>query len=207
MQAFLRTVLVILAAMALVAACAPAQPTISAEQIQAQVETSVALTVAAQDAQAAQAQSEATATLEPTLTEIPSLTPIFPTVTPFTFVPTAGGSGGDSPQPDYACTFAELKPRDGVFAPGDPFDIVYYIKNTGTKKWPSNKDLNFVSGTKFTTVTGVSLPPLKPGDATTVSFDANAPMQKGNYQMTWKVEGGLCFPFTAIHVGKPGQDP
>ena len=71
---------------------------------------------------------------------------------------------------------------------------------SGSKDWPSKKDLDYFSGTRLTPSTGVELPALKSGDATTVSFDANAPHEPGYYEMKWKVEGGLCFPFTDILV-------
>ena len=208
MQASLKNFLLILAFLALMSACAPAQVSPSAEQIQAQVASAVAMTVAAQSTLLAQAQPAATETLAATQTLIPTLTPVLPSATPLTIVPPSGGSGGggSSTQPLYGCTFAELRPTINVFKPGDPFDILWLIKNTGSKSWPSNKDLNFMSGTRMTTTIFVSLPPLDSGETTTVSFDANAPKQPGNYEMKWKVEGGLCYPYTDIQVGKP-RDP
>ncbi|MGZ6316633.1 MAG: NBR1-Ig-like domain-containing protein [Anaerolineales bacterium] len=212
LHAFSKTLLVVLVLTAFLAACAPAQ---SADQIQAQVETSVAMTVQAQGQMAAAVAStltaqapQATAVSSPTAVPLdpPTLPPTLATVTPFVVVPPGGGGSTGSTQPLYGCTYAELKPTINLFKPGDPFDILYYIKNIGTKDWPSKKDLNYVSGTRFTSVTWVELPPLKSGETTTVSFDANAPKEPGNYEMRWKVEGGLCFPATDIQVGKP-RDP
>ena len=211
-QAFGKTVLVVLVTAAVLAACAPAQ---SADQIQAQVETSVAMTVQAQGQMAAAVAStltaqapQATATSSPTAValDLPTQVPDLATVTPFIVVPPSGGGSTGATQPPYGCTYAELKPRINVFKPGDPFDILYYIKNTGSKDWPSKKDLDFFSGTRFTSSTGMELPALESGETTTVSFDANAPKQPGFYEMKWKVEGGLCFPTTDIQVGKP-RDP
>jgi len=206
MSAFPKTILVILVALALLVACAPAQVTPSTEEIQAQVASAVAMTVAAQANLTAQAQAAASETPAPT--ELPTLTPILPSVTPFTFVPPPGGSGVSSAvtPPAYSCVFTELRPRINIFKPGDPFDILWLIKNTGYKTWPSNFELNFVSGTHMTTTTYVTLPALKYGETTTVSFDANAPTEPGFYEMMYKGEGGLCFPNTDIEVGKP-TDP
>jgi len=188
-------------------ACAPAQVSPSAEQIQAQVASAVAMTVAAESTLIAQAQPAATETLAATQTLIPTLTPILPTVTPLTIVPPSlGGGGGIAVTPGvYGCVFAEFRPRINVFKPGDSFDIVYWIKNTGTKTW-SNLELDFMNGTPLTSTSARMLPPLKYGEATTVSFDAKAPMSPGFYEMKWRVEGGLCFPYTDIEVGKP-RDP
>ncbi len=204
-----RAMLVALAMAALIAACAPAQT--NPEQNQAQVATSVAMTVQAQAGNIAAAVAEtltaqapvATATVSPTAIQLSLPTTETPaaTFTPFVVTPAGSSGGGNAPAPVfYACTFREAKPLINVFKPGDPFDIVWVITNTGTKAWPAGKDLNFVSGTHLTTTTGIELPAVKPGESTTVDFDANAPTKPGLYGMVWKVEGGLCFPQTSIEV-------
>ncbi len=208
-----KAILVAMTLAAILAACAPAQQTTA--DVESQVATQVAATVGAHgsiaDAVAATVAAQAaqaTATLPPTPTTVtlnlPTVDPAIPTVTPFVVVPPSSGSSGT--QPLYGCSFAELKPKTNQFKPGDPFDILWWIKNTGSKDWPSKKDLDFYSGTHLTKSTGVELPALKSGETTTVSFDANAPKDPGFYEMKFKVEGGLCFPFTDIEVGKP-RDP
>ena len=210
-----KAMLVVVALAALLTACAPAQ--VSTDQIQGQVATSVAMTVQAQAGDLAAAVQSTLAAQAPAATATESPTPIalnlpatntpFPTFTPFVVTP-ASGSGGGSTDPTtalYACTFYEKKPLINVFKPGDPFDIVWVITNTGTKDWPSNKDLRFVSGTALTSTGSRDLPALKSGDSATISFDANAPLKPGLYGMTWKVEGGLCFPSTSIEVRRFGD--
>ena len=93
-----------------------------------------------------------------------------------------------------------------VFKPGDPIDVLWIITNSGSKAWPSKKDLDFVSGTRFSPFVGVELPALKSGETATISFEGNAPLKPGFYAMVFKVEGGLCFPTINIEVGKP-RDP
>lgn len=209
LHAFRKSTLVVLAVTAVLAACLPGQ---SPEQIQAQVQTSVAMTVESQNqmgtavALTVQAQlPAATATSSPTPIglSLPTLTPIIPTVTPFVVVPpsSGGGGGGGSTKAQYACSWTELKPTTNVFSPGDAIDVKWVITNTGTKKWDAGKDLDYVSGTKMSSFLGEELPALKPGDSVTVTFDANAPMQKGLYGMQFKVEGGLCWPALNIQVG------
>ncbi len=214
---FSKAILVVMALATLLSACAPAQSASPAE-VQAQVSTQVAMTVGAQSQQmvaavvstlTAQAPA-ATATLPPTPIplNLPTADPNVATVTPFVVVSSSGGGGGSggSSQPAYACTWTEIKPKTNTFSPGDAIDIVWIIKNTGTVAWPSKKDLDYVSGTKFSPFMGQELPPLKPGDSVTVSFEGNAPMEKGLYGMQYKVEGGLCWPAINIEVGKP-KDP
>ena len=192
----------------LLSACAPAQPTQSPEDIANQVATSVALTVAAQNAQTQAAASlvpEPTNTTLPTQTEAapPSPTPIIPTVTPVVLPTTAsgGGGGGAITQPDYACNPFPRLPRDNtVFRPNASFDIKWTIFNTGTKTMRAGLDVKYNSGTKLTSTTFVELPELAPGESTVVDFDAVAPDKEGTYVMTFIVEGGLCYPYTAIKV-------
>ena len=207
MQVIRKPILVALGVVVLLSACAPAQATQSPEEIQAQIETSVAMTVAVQNTQTAEAQPAATETLTPTTIPLllPTLTPIFDTATPFVVVPPSGGGGGGgggSSTVNYACDpDTGKKPRDNtVFRPNDPFDIKWTIINTGTKTWVAGKDFSYLSGPHMTTAAGVELPELKPGKSFSITFDANAPSQKGFQVMTWKVEGGFCFPYIAIDV-------
>jgi hypothetical protein len=195
----------------LLSACAfPAQPTQSATDVENQVGTAVALTVAAQNAQTQAAQSPTpivTNTMLPTQTPegLPTLTPIIPTVTPVTLPTTApsggGGGGGTTIKPDYACNAFPRKPFDNqVFHPNNEFDIKWTIVNTGRKTLRAGLDVKYSAGTKLTTTDRVELPELKPGDQYVVELDAKAPNKQGKYIMTFIVEGGLCYPYTAIVV-------
>ncbi len=207
-----KAVLVMLATAAVLAACAPAQT--GADPNQGQVATSVAMTVQAQVGGIAQAVVSTLTAQAPAETATSSPTPIplnlpvtdtpFATFTPFVVTPPPGGSGGSTgaTTPDYACSWREVKPRTNVFSPGDAIDVVWVITNTGAKDWGYKLDLEYVSGRKMSTFLGQELPNLKPGDDVTVSFDANAPMQKGLYGMQFKVQGGLCWPALNIQVGK-----
>jgi hypothetical protein len=202
--------LVSLVAVGLLAACAPA---VSTEQVQMQVATGVAQTVAAQNGMATSSALTVTAmapTITPTTppTEIPlvlpTLTPIVPISTVTPFIASGGGGGGSSVKvPDYACSFVEVKPLINVFKPTDYIDIVWIITNTGKKTWASGLDLDFVSGTRFSPYNGEELPALKSGEKVTISFEGNAPSEPGYYEMKFKVQGGLCFPFIDIQVIKP----
>src|SRR5215211_6102956 len=165
----------IVALIFLLAACVPAQPTQSPAVVANQVATSVALTVAAQNAQTQSAESPTpvpTNTTLPTQTsEVPaSPTPIPPTVTAVTVLPPTsvsggGGGGGTTTKPDYACDIIRRRPLDNtLFRPGDKFDIKWTIVNTGTKIMRAGLDLHYNSGPQMTTRTRLELPELKPGD-------------------------------------------
>jgi hypothetical protein len=203
----------VIAVTVLLAACQPAPPTQNPEDIANQVSTSVALTVAAQNA-----QTEAAASLvpEPTNTTLPTQTPEVPptpTLIPATATATAvvlptsassgGGGGGSTVRPEYACNPFPRTPRDNtVFKPNDSFDIKWTIVNTGTKTMRAGLDVKFNTGTRLTQTQFVELPELEPGEQAVVDFDATAPEKEGTYIMTFIVEGGLCYPYTAIIVEK-----
>jgi hypothetical protein len=219
MQMIRRTLFISLCASVLLSGCGgqaqvPPQSIQSSGDIQSQIQTAVALTVDAQNqlgtavALTVQAQlPTATDTSTPTIAplDLPTLTPIFiNTPTPFVVVPPSGGGGGGGSKPvKFSCDpDTGKKPRDNtVFRPGDPFDVKWTIINNGTATWVAGKDFDYFSGPKMTTaLAGQELPELKPGDKVSYTFDANAPMQKGFQVMTWKVEGGFCFPYIAIDV-------
>jgi len=198
----------------LLSACQPAQPTLNPDDIANQVATSVALTVAAQNAQTQAAPSlvpQATNTTLPTQTEVgtlPSPTPVLPTATAVVIAsPTAvsggGGGGGTTTKPQYACNPFPRTPRDNtIFRPNDSFDIKWTIVNTGTKTMQAGLDLKYDDGPQLTNTTLIELPELEPGDQYQVVMDAVAPSEEGTYIMTFSVEGSLCFPYTAIIVEK-----
>lgn len=201
-----RLVYVMLAAAFLAAACVPGQATPAATDIADQVATAVAATVSA-------LQTATAAAVTPTHTPTPSLTPtstpVLPTATPFVVTPPtstggggSGGGGGGGAAPTYSCDpDIQKRPRDNSeFHPGDDFDVKWTILNTGTATWPAGVDLTYFSGPQMTSITFFELPEMKPGDTFSVVMDANAPAQTGFQVMTWKVQGGYCYPYVAINV-------
>lgn len=205
LQAFRKFLVLVLALTITLTACAPQQATESPER---QVATSVAMTVSAIKEETAAAQPLGTATSAPTEIPavIPTLTPILSTPTAFlvTSPPNTGGSGGSSSssKPAYNCDpDIDKRPWDNeVFNHGDKFDVKWTILNNGANTWAAGKDLTYFSGPKMTTSTFVQLPEVKPGGTFSVVFDAKAPATPGHYVMTWKLEGGFCWPYVAIDV-------
>jgi hypothetical protein len=204
----------IMALIVLLSACQPTAPTPNVVDIENQVATSVALTVAAQNAQT---QAAVSPTAVATNTTLPTQTPegvvdtptVLPTATAVV-VPTTsssggggGGGGGTTTQKEYACNPFPRTPRDLTsFRPNDSFDISWTIVNTGTKTMVAGLDVRYDDGPLMTTTKVVELPELEPGDQYVIKLDAVAPSKEGTHIMTWNVEGSLCFPYVAIIVEK-----
>lgn len=210
---------VALSALFILSACLPQgqppAPTANATELANQVAEAVALTLAVAQAQTEAAQPAATNTTLPTQTEAvpPSPIPVIPSATPLILVqPTStrvvsgGGGGGGSVAPlPYDCTVFSNEPRDlTVFKKNKEFDIVWTIKNTGTKTIPANFDIKYFSGTKLMEDPNYTVrefgKDLKPGESIKIVIDAIAPVEKGKHVMTWIVEGQLCYPYIAIVV-------
>jgi len=212
LQAFRKSMFVVLVIGGLLAACAPGQ---SPEQIQAQVQTGVAMTMQVQnqigtsvaltvESRSVRPLGTATSAATNIPAVMPTLTPILSTATAFVVAPPAysSGSGGSSAKPDYNCDpDISKRPWDNeVFSHGNKFDVKWTILNNGSKTWAAGKDLTYFSGPKMTTASFVQLPQVKPGGSFSVVFDAKAPTTPGHYVMTWKLEGGFCWPYVAINV-------
>ncbi len=205
-------VLILLAFLA--AACLPGQ---SPEEIQAQVETSVAETVVAEkqieeSVEETVAAQNALATPTPLATNtplsFPTLTPPA-TITPFATNPPSsggGGGGGSVSKADYSCDIAGRRPRDNEeIGFGQDFDIKWTIINTGTKTWNPGYDVKYFSGPHMANVNLVEIPvEMKPNAQYNIVMDATAPIEKGFQVMTWTVSGDgsaqLCYPYVAIIV-------
>jgi len=223
LQSFRTFWLAMLAITALLAACAPAQPTQSAQDIQAQIQTSVALTVDAQNAQTAQAQPAATQADTPTaaltFTPMPTLTPVI--VPTFTSAPVSsggggGGGGGGSVAPlAYSCGQEDWRPLDyTVFYAGESFSVKFRLKNTGTQQWCESQscsggpDLTFVSGDNWLKASSIGngplqVPALKPGELSSQfgPYSAVAPSKRGTSFMVWKLQdmqNSECLQFVII---------
>ena len=219
-----RMTFMLLVLILLLGACAPGQQTPSEEQIRQQIETGVALTVAAggsqEDAQP-QATFTITTTPAPTFTSLPTLTP-FATLTPFVVVPGSSGGGGGGgviggvpgvvysgepcgDDPRYAGDLINQKPYDDspetILKTGDPLDVFFTIKNVGTKDWEPTFGWIVVSETvnsdvplNKTLTTGAYAVPFTIGHAT-----GGLPVKTGE----WVTMGGHLTAPTSFEGRKP----
>ncbi len=181
----------------LVSACLPAE---SPEEINARIATSVVMTVAAQNqigtsvALTVDAQrpimTSPTATLGATATPNPTLTPL-PTATPFVSSSGGGGGsggssgsgGGSSSTPRYACAWVGQKPNDGYKVnPEVSFDVVWTVKNTGTKPiLVSESYLTRIGGDPISPTPNLFLASdLKPGKTVNFRIEVQSPVLYDN---------------------------
>lgn len=167
-----KTMFIAVVVSVLLAGCAPG---VTPDQIVAQVETSVAATVQAQNnmgtavALTVNAQMPtATETLTPTTIpfNLPTLTPILDTPTPFVVVSSGGGGGGGSSsggsssssgkKVKYYCTIVGQVPGDGspatILKVGDGLDVRWTFRNDGTITWDPTWLWEFYSSSVDTNV-------------------------------------------------------
>jgi len=123
---------------------------------------------------------------------LPTLTPLPPTAT--IAVRT---------QYPYACDVVGKVPYDNsVLHPDATFDIKFSLRNTGTKTWLAGADLRYSGGTKMFGANVIyELPAVQPGDtAGPYVYHAKAPGKPGTYVMSFKLQGGFCYPYVRIIV-------
>ena len=154
----------------LLAGCAPGQ---TPDQIAALVETSVASTIQAQNNMGTAVALTVNAQM-PTPTEtstpttvplnIPTLTPIIDTPTPFVVVSSGGGGGSSSggssssttKKSKYLCTIVGQVPGDGsrgtILKEGDGLDVRWTFRNDGTITWDPTWIWEFYSSSIDTNV-------------------------------------------------------
>ncbi|MFN3490667.1 MAG: NBR1-Ig-like domain-containing protein [Anaerolineales bacterium] len=204
---------ILLALIFILSACIPGQ---SQQDIDSVVNTVVAQTMEA-NARIEQAVNQtltaqapfATATLEFTATPEPTFEPLiiitdtpFPTLTN-TSVPFVPQSQSQQPTPQpYSCYVETRLPayREEIKA-GTNFEIRWFVKNTGTRTWDAGVDLKYASGVKMTAAERVEIKSaLAPGEVYKISITGKAPKNSGVQQMTWMIEGKLCYANVVIVV-------
>jgi hypothetical protein len=233
MQKTIRLMPVLMALAIVVGACVPQQaPTTQSPQeteVSAQVGTSVAMTMEAQGqiatfvVQTVNAQNAGTAAAQPQFTQTPLLVPtsisILPTVTPFVISGgggggggSGGGGGGSNPTKErLSCAVVQQIPEDGTHMhAAKEIDVIWVLKNTGTKKWLPAWTFVFKDGTNFATSAGYALgKEVKPGETFRFELDAIVP-PGGNAEhpkqvtMRWNLEAvgetEFCRPYVSIFV-------
>jgi hypothetical protein len=163
----------------------------SAASNQSVIATSVALTVQAQDTQAAQYTPTSLA-LVPSIAPLASVPPLA-TKAP----PTPPGPPGTSQYCTARATFvSETIPDGTIMSPGQIFTKVWHIQNTGTCAWNKTWKLVYVSGDLMGGATVFDFPqPASPGQTIDVPVVFTAPLVNGSYRGYWKFQSPWGYIF------------
>jgi hypothetical protein len=125
--------------------------------------------------------------LPPAVTDanMPTLTPR-PTSTK-TATPTKEMTATFTPAPNQAMWVSQ-SPEDGVvLSPGQDFDMIWRIKNTGLLTWNKHYSFEYVSGEptyKYYSEINIK-EVVQPGGTAVLTVDMVAPMKPGSYRTEW----------------------
>ena len=202
-----RTLIVVLIAALLLAAC-----NLPTNQQASPEDPNIVFTAAAQTVEAQLTQSAATAAPQPTATQSPP-TPLPPTAVPPTQPP-------PSPTPlcDLAMFVKDVTIPDGtLLSPEESFTKTWKLKNIGTCVW-SGYSLVFDSGDSMGGPAAVAIGTVAPGQEVDVSVELTAPETAGEYRGYWRIRNtsGVLIPvsngyhkesfYVEIKVGSSGFD-
>lgn len=163
------------------------------------VATSVALTVAAANAQVILP----TATLAQPTNTLPAL----PTITP-QVVNTVSAYPTSTALPCNQAILVSESPLDNAtYNPGATFTKTWTLKNVGTCTWNTNYKLVFVSGNAMGGSASKNLTSsIAPGQSVSLSVSLTAPSSAGTYKGVWNLQGddGVNFANFWVQIKVPG---
>ncbi len=139
---------------------------------------------------------------------------ITPTVsrTP-TSAPTQAPTAAPAACVNNAAFVVDVTVRDGtILEPGQPFNKVWRVRNTGTCTWASGYTFVFTGGTPMHTVRSIGVPPTAQGATADLLIPMTAPTTPGSFTSFWRLRspGGVLFgaSLTAvIQVPSPQAAP
>lgn len=80
-------------------------------------------------------------------------------------------------------------PDETPFRPGDAFEKIWRMRNSGTCPWDSRYAWVFESGEAMTSQRAVAVPPTVPGADADIAVRMTAPAQPGRYIGRWRMQG------------------
>jgi hypothetical protein len=134
-----------------------------------------------------------------------------PNTTPIAgFTPLAGSTAAPvnaAPTCNNSAYIADVTIPDGtVLSPGEDFDKVWRIQNTGTCAWDEGYKLVFIGGERALDPTSFEINSaddyVDPGETVDMGVDLTAPEAEGSYTATWQMQSdsGAYFgtPLTVV---------
>lgn len=86
-------------------------------------------------------------------------------------------------------------PDETPFRPGDTFEKIWRMRNSGTCPWDNRYAWTFESGEAMTAQRAVAVPPTVPGADADIAVRMTAPAQPGHYIGRWRMQGPDGQPF------------
>lgn len=172
--------------------------------------TEIAATVRAEITQNAALTPSATATA--TITPTATLEPPTPTVSMTEATPTAAAPSARVEQEakdDDAVLVEDTTIPDGtIVKPGQAFDKIWKVKNTGTTTWSTAYRLVYLDGLQGSTFKVAFVHTVKPAMTLEIKVPFVAPTEPGTYYSYWRMYNANLEPFgqelfMKIVVGNP----
>ncbi len=90
----------------------------------------------------------------------------------------------------YAATFLmDISiPDDTEMAPGQPFEKIWRVRNTGSCFWEAGTQLVFVSGDQMAGPATIPVSPTAPNETVDVAVNLLAPVEGGIYSALWQLQ-------------------
>lgn len=101
-------------------------------------------------------------------------------------------------------------PDGTVLAPGQAFNKIWRVRNTGTCTWGTDEELVFVRGEAMTKTTTIAIPATAPGATADLSIAMTAPAAPGTHIADWRMRNrsGAIFGTTLnVAINIPGPTP
>jgi hypothetical protein len=134
-------------------------------------------------------------TREPTSTQTPTSTPTSTATQTPTYTPTPSNTPTSTPTPTAtpcvptASFVADVTVPDNTqFLPGQAFEKVWRVENSGGCNWGEGTRWVFVSGERMSAPDSVAVADTLPGDSVDISVRMVAPSAPGTHRGTWRLQ-------------------
>jgi hypothetical protein len=147
----------------------------------------------------------------PTAAITPTVSPA-PTTAP-TAVPSQAPTAAPAACVNNSAFVVDVTVPDGtLFEPGQPFNKIWRVRNSGTCTWASGYTFVFTGGTPMQTVRSIGVPPTTPGATADLLIPMTAPTVPGSFTSFWRLRSpsGTLFGTTltaVIRVPAPQPAP
>ncbi len=124
--------------------------------------------------------------------------PAPPTAAP-TSPPTRAPTAAPAPCSNNSAFVVDVTVPDGtVFQPGQPFNKIWRVRNTGTCAWGAGYTFAFASGTRMQTASVIGVPRTAPGATADLLIPMTAPTTPGQFTGVWRMRNASGAGFGTV---------